>query len=464
MTQSPIAGYSTSDGRELDAQIAELQLSGRAGRRTWLAHTADGTRVAAIRLFPQSGALTDDGRRVIDRATALVSVRSPRLVPLLGVTSTQNAVWLVSEWDDGVTLSRLLQVAGVTPEQVTLLAGDLLSTLATLHAAGCDPRITTDDVRVDRDGGVRLAGWALAGLDSEEAVTLGDRAVESLAAVLTELASAARRSWPGTEWHARIVEQLDTAAEQLRMPFADVAGIEAAVTTAIGETRALEARAELASLAAAVSGNGSPRPAKAPTLSRESSVSGSAGSGRTRTVVRGATRSLSRWVVALVVLALAAGVELIFLRGHIVHDLHQLAGDHPKTHRPSTPAHSARAAPLAVTAPAPAAAGTVSVVDIRALQPCAPRSSCAIRVVVSVRPRTRPVIVRWTFEVVDRCKGARRSAPGGSVVLPRGAASTDAVGRIRLPAGRALAVIAVTTRPARAASAPLLVPSGSRSC
>ena len=35
---------------------------------------------------------------------------------------------------------------------------------------------------------------------------------------------------------------------------------------------------------------------------------------------------------------------------------------------------------------------------------------------------------------------------------------------LRLPSGRALAVIAVTTSPARVASAPLLAPTGGGSC
>jgi hypothetical protein len=212
MRQSPIVGNGASNGRRPAREIGDLHLDGRAGQRTWLGHTADGARVAAVRLFPMAGASTDSAGRVIDRATALASVRSPRVVPVVGVASTYDAVWLVSEWDEGLRLRRLLQLAGVTADQVRLIAADLVSAVRTLRAAGSDPPLRADDVRIDQEGGVRLTGWGPAALNGNGAVPLDHAAAPSLAVLFTDLARAVRRSWPGNKTQARSVDPLDAAA------------------------------------------------------------------------------------------------------------------------------------------------------------------------------------------------------------------------------------------------------------
>ena len=108
-------------------------------------------------------------------------------------------------------------------------------------------------------------------------------------------------------------------------------------------------------------------------------------------------------------------------------------------------------------APAPAAAGDVETVQVRALSPCSPRTSCAVRVHVGLVPRPSPVLVRWEIRIEDVCSGAKATVVGDSVTVPARADRADVVDRFVLPAGSALAVTAVTTSPAVAAGAPLWV-------
>ena len=68
-------------------------------------------------------------------------------------------------------------------------------------------------------------------------------------------------------------------------------------------------------------------------------------------------------------------------------------------------------------------------------------------------------VVTWSYRVVDRCTGATDMAPGGTVTVPAGVDRAAAVGTVALPAGQAVAVLAVTDLPAAAASPP--VPAGS---
>jgi hypothetical protein len=65
--------------------------------------------------------------------------------------------------------------------------------------------------------------------------------------------------------------------------------------------------------------------------------------------------------------------------------------------------------------------------------------------------------VTWSYLVVDRCTGVRDTAPGGKVAVPAAGRRAAVVGTVRLPAAKAVAVVAVTGSPAAAASPPLIV-------
>ena len=159
-----------------------------------------------------------------------------------------------------------------------------------------------------------------------------------------------------------------------------------------------------------------------------------------------------KWALSVTVLVVVLLVEYGFLHGRIAADVAELTADDLRA-----PRADVAVLPLPA-APAPGSAGDVATVEVRALGPCSPLGSCAVRVHVGLLPRAGPVSVRWDAHIEDVCSGAKATVLGGSVIVPAHADRADVVDRLALPAGSALAVTAVTTSPAVAASPPLWVP------
>jgi hypothetical protein len=149
-------------------------------------------------------------------------------------------------------------------------------------------------------------------------------------------------------------------------------------------------------------------------------------------------------------------LEFAFLRDKVAADIGALLSAGRSGTTPS-----AVQAPdgLPVVPPAPAAAGAVLGVDLRALAPCATGAPCSVRLLVRVLPAAGPQVVTWSYLIVDRCTGTAVTAPGGSVTVPASGQRAAVVGTVALPAGRAAGLVAVTRAPAAAASAPVLVGS-----
>jgi hypothetical protein len=190
-------------------------------------------------------------------------------------------------------------------------------------------------------------------------------------------------------------------------------------------------------------------------------VAGAAGRGRPPERLRGRVvrRRIGAWLLSVAVVVTVVLLEIAFLRDDILADVDLLldAGR-------SGSAPSVAAAPdsIPLVPPAPAAAGIVTGVDLRALGRCTPGAACTMRVQVRIAPGAEPQTVTWSIRIVDRCTGVVETVPGGSVVVPPGAEQAVVVGPVALPQ-TAAAVLAVTARPAAAASPPVLVgacPSG----
>jgi hypothetical protein len=212
------------------------------------------------------------------------------------------------------------------------------------------------------------------------------------------------------------------------------------------------------------------------------------------TRLRTVWRRLWTALAALVVIAGIVALEFAFLHERLMQDLHLLTG---ASAREQAAGHPTRPPLGPVPAPAPATAGTVDRVDLRALDSCTPGTVCAVRVLVRLQPQPeqlqpqgpvpakaeampqpqaqamsppgaqapeKPLRVTWTFRAIDRCTGATHALPGGSLSVAPGGREAQAVNRVLLPAGQVLALIAVTGAPATAASAPLPVPTDQSSC
>jgi hypothetical protein len=138
-------------------------------------------------------------------------------------------------------------------------------------------------------------------------------------------------------------------------------------------------------------------------------------------------------------------------------------GANPSATAGSSATTPATTRPRPVPALAPAAAGLVHHVSLRAQAHCAPGKICPLHVTVRVRPAGGPQRLAWTITYVNRCSGARSNRAGGTLIAAPGSTTATATRRVRLPSGPALAVVALTTHP-RAASAPLLIPASVTTC
>ncbi|MGH4023885.1 MAG: hypothetical protein ACRDRV_04790 [Pseudonocardiaceae bacterium] len=449
--------------------------------------------------LPEAGDPADPAvRESPDPVQRAALLRVPSLVPVLGVQRANGALWLVSELADGVWLSRLLELTKPRPAQAVVIGLGVLCGLRAVHAAGyAHGSVSADEVRIGGDGQARLDGWATGALCGPDLSEQRQRADITAAGVLLgRLARVARRSTAGAVRTApALLAALDAAARYAAFPAADIDLVAGPLEAVCGPDEDAAARSELATLVRAVSVRGSVSSAgtpaagttsvpaveatpEAPATAVGSLPAPAAESARRRgrpgrttglaTRVRELWNRIWTWVVALTVLMAVVSVEFALLHEWLARDVQQLqrAADRP--------GEAATARPVAlppVASPAPASAGAVRGLDLRTLQPCTPGTVCAVRVLVTLHPQPQravrqpaPGVVGWSFQVVDRCTGSRLSVPGGLVSAAPGADRVQAVSTVPLPSGQALAVIAVTNEPAKAASAALPVPARGAAC
>ncbi|MFC5233874.1 hypothetical protein [Pseudonocardia zijingensis] len=328
-----------------------------------------------------------------------------------------------------VDLRRLLAVARLTPAQAVALGTDVLAALEDPEAAAGSA------VLVGPDGRARVAGSGPAG--SHEA------RLATAAAVLDELRAA-------TDGEA--ASSLERAAAETRSPEGRLA-FAAAILREADAPEGAQARAELSTLVRVLTGVAQPIVAPSPPPRRRT---------RPRRTRRARARALVarswKWGLSLVLLVAIVGVEIAFLQDRIAEDVQAVLDAGRSAAAPATPTGLPPVVP-----PEPAAAGPIDRVDLRPVQPCAPGTACALRTQVVVQPQAGPQTVTWNMRILDRCTGVATTVPGGSVTVPPGGDRADAVGTVALPDAGALAVVAVATAPATAASAPVDIP-GNGAC
>jgi hypothetical protein len=353
-----------------------------------------------------------------------------------------------------VALTRLIRLARLTPAQALEIGASLLAEVArrseqdTESPAG--QGVQADRIAVGADGRVVLGPATPDGGNGVRPSAAG-----AVGAVLADVVRAARlptrRADPTAD---ELLAELDRAVADL-----SDAGVPEVARRLREATDAIDCgavRAELAALVGALggvagsAGGGGAIGAPAP-------VARAAPAGHTTTRGSGsAARRAGAWLASLLVLVAVVLLEVVLLRDDISTDIAVLL----EAGRGGVESSAAPAPDgLPIGAPAPAAAGDVTAVDLRAVAPCTPDAPCALRLQVRLVPAAEQRVVTWSYRIVDRCTGAATSAPGGTVTVPAPAGRAEAIGTVVLPKVQAVAVLAVTETPAAAASAPLLVGS-----
>lgn len=364
------------------------------------------------------------GRRVSVLHAAHARTRSTVAIPP-GIAAPNGAV-------GDLALARLLSVAWLTPAQAVALGADVLAGLENGDTTA-GTWLRPEAVRIGRDG--------RACVSAGSSPATNGAGLASAAALLDRLRAATRSSAadPG------LIPALERAAAEARSPDGRIAFV-AAILREADAAGGARARAELSRLVAMVAGDGALPPGAGP--ARASAPR------RPRAVARAVAARSWKWVLSIVVLVAVVVIEIAFLRDDIGRDVTAVL----EAGRSAVTATGTAPALPPVVPPAPTAAGTITGVDLRPIQPCAPGAECVLRVQVLVQPQAEPQTIAWDLRILDRCTGESVTAPGGTVTVPPHGDRADVVSTVGLPDGEALAVMAVTTLPHTAASAAVHVP------
>jgi hypothetical protein len=169
-----------------------------------------------------------------------------------------------------------------------------------------------------------------------------------------------------------------------------------------------------------------------------------------------------RITAGVILFGALAGLVVVALGDRIVGNVQRLLGEFSAPR--SAPSPTPTLAEPSPPAPAPGRDGPIAGVSARALNSCAPGGVCTIRILVEVRPAAEPLRVEWSYQIVDRCTGARTDWPGGAGVVIPGNDRLVGVEHVELPQARSLAVYPVTSGPERVSGPPLVVPPDGAGC
>ncbi|MHA4849770.1 hypothetical protein L1080_009495 [Rhodococcus sp. MSC1_016] len=380
----------------------------------------------------------------------------------------------------GVSLRRLLAIAALTPAQASWLITDALDQLELARSRGRLPILFRDDaVTVFEEGELtieftgRAASWreisdAMADLLGSIAANcrgsaLVDRIHESIteARDLDDVMQRVRRA---------IAPDIDPAAEertrrQLGALVSATLGRQLSDGREAGEERTPRGRRPGVAGASLATGDWFP-PVRSPWHRRKRRLSRRRGAlGLIAIVVLAG----ALWTAPRVWSELRRGWDAV-LNPVNPSGQNQIAPVSPPppepTGDPGAPAPGGqRAEPISVEVGAPASAGIITLVTATlANGECTSGRACDIRVDVHFDSAPNEGTVVWKLNVYDRCSGEVRTGNEVSLHVPPGAQQVYGIGRTDLPPSTALAVAAVTSFPATAASEPVLMPAENASC
>lgn len=402
-----------------------------------------------------------------------------------------------------VTLRRLLAVTTLTPAQSGLLALDLVDELERHREENLTPgRVTDRAVTVSPDGVLALLDNGVNGdSDIDEDEQPGEEPplpLAAAAALIQRLLTSSRGVGARRQAGKRAAPTADAPPDLRELRDR----VTAAVTEAAGdeiEHRRERVRRELAALVAATQGRRkrqrapefdtttipppAPRSVAPPRRKRRRTARRTPRTWHNRrrrptrkmvllTVVTLLLGALAWWGGPLAWAELKRGWDALFLTGEPSQQLNPVSPPPPPAEKPTTGkqesdvvATKATKQPEKVKLPAPKQADPITGVTVeRAEGACTPGKVCPVRVDVRFTPAGGQRTVAWSLQVVNRCTGKVVKRDGVSMTARAGWHQVYGISRPKLPKGKALAIVAVTGSPAKAASPPLQVPDRDTTC
>jgi hypothetical protein len=363
-----------------------------------------------------------------------------------------------------VPLTDLLTIADLTPSQAMLVAIDLFQGLA---APG--PERVHAVLRADGAVDVAAVDRGFPGLSVPE--------------LLDEVVRSARRlrAHPQPE-QLQLLRHLEEQVTATGDPAERATALRAALAQTSGAGTVVRIRRELAALVKAFNGIAVSSAAPGVPLDEEAVAPAPVARPEHPRARPRAARQTSRqrartrrMLIVLVVLALAlvAG-GYVFVRGPGSHLLDSLRGrdSHPtsRSHPAPSPTTHHQAGDTSVrhggTFPALAAhaAGRVRGVAVQQTGGCRPRSVCGVTVTVRLAATGASQAVGWRVGVVRRCGHQVLWSPKTTITAQPGWSRVFASSSVRIPTGRSLALVALTTTPDHAQSRPVPVAGTARHC
>jgi hypothetical protein len=362
-----------------------------------------------------------------------------------------------------LSLHRLLDRAKPSLAEAASLASLALGALADMHDAGhTHGRLDSRSIRLSPGCTVHVAGRRRtareAGPDRDE-----QRAdIRAAAAIVAEIDKATGRpDRPLTHREERLTARLAANADARSLARRSLRTAAGGLDQALGRAdQRVAARRGVAELIRAVSGYDAMVGGSGNGLSR---ASGSAhGAPLARKLPPPASRP-PLWPRIWKPLAIASVILLV-----LSVEFH-LFGDTVKRNVETLLSGNAQAAsgpkrPAPLPDLGPPAMGPISHLELRPLDNCRPQGTCNAVVQVAVQPQGTPREVTWNFELFDRCGSLHESRPGGVLTVPAGHDRAVQTVAVAIPAGRALALVPVTTAPARVAGTPVPLYPNNQAC
>ena len=378
---------------------------------------------------------------------------------------------------------RLLSVAVLTPAQAVLVAVQLLD------AADMSGGVDGEPGQIDRLGAATLTPTGV--LDVARPHSDAGTHVREL---LRQLLQNARRlpAHPRPE-QVQLLHALEEAVrDPLLQPGMLARELEGALADALGPNARRRVSAQLASLVdafARVTPN-IPEPAEVAIASSVGPVNGAAKAPppsqtaparppssrpprRTKARLRPRRRGRRVAIVALVVAAVLAvsGYVLMGRPGFnkipfIGGGDHQAkSGQTPSTQHANNAAHKPKPHHRpAVATMAPRHAGAITGVKLVKVHGCKPGAFCPVKVTVHFHQSSTARPIGWKVGVARLCKPGLTWSAHTAVTTQAGWTKTWAHSTVRIPKGKSLALVAMTTTPARAQSQPVPVTGSSLHC